>query len=90
VPLGLVFRWWRSRRLVAEALAADADYIVVYASRLLRKPDIVQDAHAHGLKVGAYVVDTIEHLQPLLAWGVDGIATNCIGDLMPTLGERAR
>ncbi len=85
VPLGLVFRWWRSRRLVAEALAVDADYVVVYAARLLRKPEIVQDAHAHGLKVGAYVVDSNEHLQPMLAWGVDGIATNCIGDLLPEM-----
>jgi glycerophosphoryl diester phosphodiesterase len=88
VPLGLVFRWWRSRRLVAEALAVEADYIVVYAARLLRKPDIVQDARAHGLKVGAYVVDSNEHLQPMLAWGVDGIATNCFGDLLPALEER--
>lgn len=85
VPLGLVFRWWRSRRLVAAAQAVEADYVVVYAARLLRKPDIVQDARAHGLKVGAYVVDSNEHLQPLLAWGVDGIATNCIGDLLPAL-----
>ena len=88
VPLGLVFRWWRSRRLVAEAQAVDADYIVVYAARLLRKPEIVQDAHAHGLKVGAYVVDSNEHLQPMLAWGVDGIATNCIGDLLPGLEKK--
>ena len=85
VPLGLVFRWWRSRHLVAEAQAVDAGYIVVYAARLLRKPDIVQAAHARGLKVGAYVVDSKEQLQPMLAWGVDGIATNCIGELLPEL-----
>jgi glycerophosphoryl diester phosphodiesterase len=87
VPLGLVFRWWRTRRLAVEAQAVAADYIVVYAARLLGRPAIVRDAHAHGLKVGAYVVDTYEHLQPLVAAGVDGIATNCVGDLLPKVGE---
>jgi glycerophosphoryl diester phosphodiesterase len=89
VPLGLVFRWWRSRRLVTEAQAVAADYIVVYAARLLGKPAIIQEAHAHDLTVGAYVVDLDEHLQPLLAAGVDGVATNCIGDLLPRAEERA-
>jgi glycerophosphoryl diester phosphodiesterase len=87
VPLGLVFRWWRARHLVAEAQSVAADYIVVYAARLLGRPAIVQDAHTHGLKVGAYVVDSNEHLQLLVAAGVDGIATNCIGDLLPRVGE---
>ena len=82
-PLGLVFRWWRQRRLVAETLEAGADYLVAYTPRLFADPSIVARAHAAGLRVGAYVADTEEHLGGLLHLGVDGVATNCVGDLLP-------
>jgi glycerophosphoryl diester phosphodiesterase len=82
-PLGLVFRWWRQRRLVEETLEAGADYLVAYAPRLFADPTIVGQAHDAGLRVGAYVADSEEHVGGLLMHGVDGIATNRIGDLLP-------
>ncbi len=82
-PRGLVFRWWRQRRLLEEALEAEADYLVAYAPRLFADPTIVPRAHAAGVRVGAYVADTEEHLGGLLHHGVDGIATNRVGDLLP-------
>lgn len=81
-PLGLVFRWWRRRRLVEETLAAGADYLVGYAPRLLARPDLVPEAHRAGLRVGAYVADSRELVAGLLGHGVDGIATNRVDDLM--------
>jgi glycerophosphoryl diester phosphodiesterase len=81
-PLGLVFRWWRRTRLVEEALAAGADYLVAYTPRLLARPQTVQQAHAAGLRVGAYVADSPELVGGLLALGVDGIATNRVEELM--------
>ncbi|MFQ5744077.1 MAG: glycerophosphodiester phosphodiesterase [Acidobacteriota bacterium] len=85
MPLGLVFRWWRQRRLVEETLDVGADYLVVYAARLLALRHLVDRAHRRELRVGAYVVDSEEHLQALLQLGVDGIATNRVGDLIPGL-----
>lgn len=84
-PLGLVFRWWRRRRLVPETIAAGADYLVAYTPRLLRAPDIVPQAHDAGLRVGAYVADSPELVQGLLRSGVDGIATNAVGELLGLL-----
>ena len=86
-PLGLVFRWWRQRRLVEEAAVIGADYLVGYAPRVLADPAIVGRAHAAGLRVGAYVADTIEVVSGLVGCGVDGIATNCVGDLLPSFVE---
>jgi len=86
-PLGLVFRWWRQRRMVKETLAVGADYLVGYAPRLLGDPSIVAEAHAAGVRVGAYVADTLEAVGGLVQSGVDGIATNCIGDLLPAFTE---
>jgi glycerophosphoryl diester phosphodiesterase len=88
-PLGLVFRWWRRRRLVEETLAAEADYLVAYTPRLLGAPEIVAQAHDAGLRVGAYVVDSPDLAQGLLQHGVDGIATNCVGDLLATFPRSA-
>lgn len=82
-PLGLVFRWWRQRRLVEETLETGADYLVAYAPRLFADPSIVSQAHDAGVRVGAYVADTDEHIGGLLHYGVDGVATNCIGDVLP-------
>ncbi len=82
-PLGLVFRWWRQRRLVEETVAAGADYLVGYTPRLLADPAIVVRAHDAGLRVGAYVADSAELVAGLLRFGVDGIATNRIDDLLP-------
>ncbi|MGD8815819.1 MAG: glycerophosphodiester phosphodiesterase family protein [Acidobacteriota bacterium] len=82
-PLGLVFRWWRRRRLVEETLRASADYLVAYTPRLFDRPETVVQAHAAGLRVGAYVADSPELVQGLLQLGVDGIATNRVGDVMP-------
>lgn len=87
MPLGLVFRWWRQHRLVADTLAAGADYLVAYAPRLLERPAVVAAAHARGLRVGTYVVDRDEELRALVAHGVDGIATNRVGDLLSLLGR---
>ena len=87
VPLGRVFRWWRRRHLVEEALSVQADYAVVYAARLLADPGIVEQAHARGLRVGAYVADTAEVVSRLVESGVDGIATNRIGDLIPAFTD---
>jgi glycerophosphoryl diester phosphodiesterase len=86
-PLGLVFRWWRQRRLVEETVAVAAQYLVGYAPRLLDDPTIVAAAHAAGLRVGAYVADTLEAVSGLVRCGVDGIATNRIGDLLPPFAE---
>ena len=86
-PLGLVFRWWRQRRLVEETLQAGANYLVGYAPRLLADPTIVSRAHDQGLLVGAYVADSAERMMGLLQGGVDGIATNCIGDLLPAFHQ---
>jgi len=86
-PLGLVFRWWRQRHLVEETLQAGADYLVGYAPRLLADPRIIERAHDAGLRVGAYVADTPEHMIGLLRAGVDGIATNRVGDLLPAFRQ---
>ena len=86
-PLGLVFRWWRQRHLVEETLAAGADYLVAYVPRLFADPSIVERAHQAELRVGAYVADREQHVEGLLAHGVDGIATNCIGDLLPAFRQ---
>ena len=86
-PRGLVFRWWRQRHLVEETLQGGANYLVAYAPRLLGDPTVVGRAHDAGLLVGAYVADTAEHMFGLLQCGVDGIATNCIGDLLPAFRE---
>jgi len=83
-PLGLVFRWWRQRRLVEETLAVGADYLIAYTPRVFGDPTLVGRAHEAGLRVGAYVADSPELVHGLLQHGVDGIATNCIGDLLPT------
>ncbi len=88
-PLGLVFRWWRQRRMVEETLAAAADYLVAYTPRLFSDPTIVPRAHDAGLRVGAYVADSPELVAGLLQHGVDGIATNRVGDLLPTLRQVA-
>lgn len=82
-PLGLVFRWWRQRRLVEETVAVGADYLIGYTPRLLADPAIVVRAHDAGLRVGAYVADSAELVAGLLRFGVDGIATNRIDDLLP-------
>ena len=82
LPLGLVFHWWRHRRMVEESLAVGADYLIAYTRRLLQHPEIVPLAHAEGLRVGAYVADSAEVVAALLQAGVDGIATNCVGDLL--------
>jgi glycerophosphoryl diester phosphodiesterase len=86
-PLGLVFRWWHQRRLVEETLQAGANYLVGYAPSLLSDPTIVSRAHDEGLLVGAYVADTVENMRGLLRDGVDGIATNCVGDLLPAFHQ---
>lgn len=85
VPLGLVFRWWRHRRLVAEAAAAGVEYLVAYAARLHSRPGIVTAAHERGIRVGAYVVDDEATLARMVEIGVDGIATNRVGALLPVL-----
>jgi glycerophosphoryl diester phosphodiesterase len=87
MPLGLVFRWWRRRQLVADTVATGAGYLVGYAPRLLADPAIVSGAHAAGLRVGAYVADSVEVMGGLLRIGVDGIATNRVGDLLPAFQE---
>jgi len=85
VPLGLVFRWWRQRRLVAEAAAAGVEYLVAYAARLHARPVIVGAAHERGIRVGAYVVDDEAVLARMVELGVDGLATNRVGVLLPVL-----
>ena len=82
-PRGLVFRWWRSRRLVEETLAAGADYMVGYVPRLLGAPELVAAAHAAGLHVGAYVADSAELVAGLVQLGVDGVATNAVDEIIP-------
>jgi len=89
-PLGLVFRWWRQRRLVEETLAAEADYLVAYTPRLFADPSIVATAQAAGLRVGAYVADNAELVLGLLRIGVDGIATNAVGELLPAFRQATR
>ena len=84
-PLGLVFRWWRRRRLVEETLSARADYMVGYVPRLLESGELVAQAHAAGLRVGAYVADEAELVLGLLQLGVDGIATNAVDEILPRL-----
>lgn len=83
VPLGLVFRWWRHRRVVSEAEAAGAGYLVAFAARLHARPEIVAAAHERGIRVGSYVVDDEVVLGRMLEIGVDGIATNRVGELLP-------
>lgn len=85
VPLGLVFRWWRQRYLVREALDVGAEYLVGYVTRLLGRPAIIEEARRHDLKVGAYVVDSEEAMRRLVRYGIDGMATNRIGELLPSL-----
>jgi len=87
LPLGLVFHWWRHRRLVEEALAIGVDYLIAYTPRLLQHAEIVSRAHAEGLRVGAYVADSVAAVAGLLQAGVDGIATNSVGDILDEFAQ---
>lgn len=85
--VGLVFRWWRRHRLVAQAAACGAHYLVCHVSTLGRQRHLVKSAHRRGLRVGTYVVDDVELLEKVLAAGVDGVATNRVGELQPALDD---
>lgn len=87
-PVGLVFRRWRRQRLVEEALACGADYMVCHASALAKRPELVEIAHARGLRTGVYVADDEVAVRFFLEAGVDGITTNRVGEMLPLLAQR--
>lgn len=51
-------------------------------------PEAVEAAHAQGLKVNTWTVDTLGRMRELADWGVDGIITNIPKTLRTMLSHR--
>jgi glycerophosphoryl diester phosphodiesterase len=53
-------------------------------------PRFVQDAHAAGLGVQVWTVDTEADAARLLDWGVDALITDCPDIIVPFVADRRR
>ena len=51
-------------------------------------PEVVEAAHALGLKVHTWTVDALDRMRELTDWGVDGIITNFPKTLRTMLSHR--
>ncbi len=51
-------------------------------------PDLVAEAHSHGVAVNAWTVDDPDDMVRLASWGVDGIVTNVPDVARSALGAR--
>jgi len=57
-------------------LALDAGADAIFPRRDLTLAEVVDEAHAHGLKVYPWVVDDASEVRRLVELGVDGVVTN--------------
>lgn len=57
-------------------LALDAGVDVVFPRRDFTTPELVDEAHSHGLRVYPWVVDDPREVARLVELGVDGVVTN--------------
>ena len=64
----------RPYEMVARALEYGCGRIQLFKDKYT--PDMIEDAHAHGIKVNAYYADTPERAQMYLDQGVDTILSN--------------
>jgi glycerophosphoryl diester phosphodiesterase len=47
-----------------------------------KHPEVIREAHRQGMELGVYTVDELPRLKQLEQSGVDGAATNRIGDFV--------
>jgi glycerophosphoryl diester phosphodiesterase len=80
--LGMLFDRYRPKRMFFLAKNLHACLLMGRVDLVVKHPEFVSEAHREGLQVGAYTADTLTLLKQLEHLGVDGVATNCIGDFV--------
>lgn len=75
-----------AKRITQHALSHYADIVNIPKGKVTRK--IINDAHLHGLTVGAWTVNKEKEMRKLIALGVDAITTDYPQRLNEVIGER--
>ena len=57
---------------------------------MLVTPELVNHAHAHGIQVHVWTINTAEEMAELLDLGVDGIVTDFPARLCELIGKRRK
>ncbi|HZN13563.1 MAG TPA: glycerophosphodiester phosphodiesterase [Acidimicrobiales bacterium] len=70
------------------AKVAGAGHQAIHPHDATVTPQLVDDAHRHGLAINVWTVDDVDRMRELASWGVDGIVTNvpdaAVAALRPT------
>ncbi|MFI5173225.1 MAG: glycerophosphodiester phosphodiesterase [Terriglobia bacterium] len=82
IRLGLLFDRYRPKTMSRLAKSLHACMLMGRVDLVVKHPEFISEAHREGLQVGAYTVDTLPFLKQLAHLGVDGVATNRIGDFV--------
>ena len=61
-----------------------------FGGRQLVTPELVNHAHAHGIQIHVWTINTAEEMAELLDLGVDGIITDFPGRLCELIGQRRK
>ncbi|MBZ5537469.1 MAG: hypothetical protein LAO31_16050 [Acidobacteriia bacterium] len=80
VRLGLLFDRYRSREMFAISDRLNARILMGRVDLVEKHPEVIHEAHRRGMELGVYTVDELPRLKQLEQLGVDGAATNRIGD----------
>jgi glycerophosphoryl diester phosphodiesterase len=82
VRLGLLFDRYRPKRMFAVSESLRARFVMGRVDLVEKHPEVIREAHSRGMELGVYTVDELLHLKQLEQLGVDGAATNRIGDFV--------
>lgn len=82
VRLGLLFDRYRPRRMFAIAKNLHPRILMGRVDLVEEHPEIIRETHSRGMELGVYTVDALARLKQLEQSGVDGAATNRIGDFV--------
>jgi glycerophosphoryl diester phosphodiesterase len=77
----------RDARKKPSSLARKLGTSAFICSRTMLRHEAVKDAHARGLLVGSYVINTREHLREALDLGVDAVVTDYPGRIVRALQQ---
>ncbi|MBZ5551599.1 MAG: hypothetical protein LAO21_02685 [Acidobacteriia bacterium] len=82
VRLGLLFDRYRPHRMFAVSKSLDARFLMGRVDLVEKHPEVIHETHRRGMELGVYTVDDLPRLKKLEQLGVDGAATNRIGDFV--------
>ncbi len=82
---GVLFHMTRDMGKLPSKLALPVQASVYVCAKRELTPRAVRDAHAHGIAVYVYTLNSIKNAQKVLEMGVDGIMSNNADDIVPIL-----